>query len=322
MTDLAEASPVTDGADRALLDLLGELSVRDYAFITPTPGTHAYVAGRLARSRPGSLRDALGWCRPFALADLPENVGEALRTAGVLSPCGDLVRSTIRVASLGERLHLHSAPGSDRDAVFLGPDSYRFVRFLEGILGDAAFTGRALDIGVGAGAGALAIAARSPSAEVIGLDVNPKALRLLAVNAAHSGAAVRGVLGNGLHAVDGGFDLIIANPPYIAGSGGRTYRDGGGDRGAALGLDWARQSIPRLNPGGRLVMYTGSPIVEGQDAVQSRLEALAAASGLGFSYEEIDPDVFGGTLAGPAYRDVERIAAVGAVLQKPVAGET
>jgi hypothetical protein len=34
------------------------------------------------------------------------------------------------------------------------------------------------------------------------------------------------------------------------------------------------------------------------------------------TYEELDPDVFGGMLRRPAYDDVERIAAVGAVIRR------
>ena len=44
------------------------------------------------------------------------------------------------------------------------------------------------------------------------------------------------------------------------------------------------------------------------------LAELAEASGLNLDYEELDPDVFGGMLRTEAYREAERIAAVGAVL--------
>ena len=44
---------------------------------------------------------------------------------------------------------------------------------------------------------------------------------------------------------------------------------------------------------------------------------MAADQGCSLHYEEIDPDIFGEQLDQPAYRDVERIAAVMAVLSKP-----
>ena len=73
----------------------------------------------------------------------------------------------------------------------------------------------------------------------------------------------------------------------------------------------------RLPAGGRLLMYTGSAIVEGRDRLKDELNAIATAEGGTLRYREIDPDVFGSTLAHPAYRRADRIAAVGAVLEKP-----
>jgi SAM-dependent methyltransferase len=176
--------------------------------------------------------------------------------------------------------------------------------------------GRAVDIGAGAGAGALALAARPGAGAVFATDINPSALRCLSINARHAGLDVTARLGPGLTAVQGDFDLIIANPPYIADRAGRTYRDGGGMYGARLALDWMMESVPRLAPGGRILLYTGAPIVDGRDVVRSALEELATEADLELGYEEIDPDVFGGVLRDPAYAEVERIAAVGAVLSR------
>ena len=94
----------------------------------------------------------------------------------------------------------------------------------------------------------------------------------------------------------------------------RTYRDGGGDLGTRLAVDWVREAADRLAPGGRIVLYTGAPVVDGQDRVRAALSQLADQRGFTLRYDEIDPDVFGGTLRQPAYRTVDRIAAVGAVL--------
>ena len=72
--------------------------------------------------------------------------------------------------------------------------------------------------------------------------------------------------------------------------------------------------MPRLTDGGWFILYTGSAIVRGEDRVRDALQALASGAGMTLSYEEIDPDIFGGTLNLPAYGEVERIAAVGAVI--------
>jgi SAM-dependent methyltransferase len=305
----------SEAQGQALERVLGFLAGAGYGFVMPTPATHRLVSGRTARARSGNLRDVLGWTRSFGPDDLPADLLDDLRAAGVVEEVRDGLRLTVRVSTLDGRLHLHSAAGSSRNAVFLGPDSYRFLRLIDSALREGGPVNRAVDIGCGAGAGALAVAARRPDAEVWGTDVNPKALRYLQINAAHAGAAVRGAEGEGLAPVEGAFDLVVANPPYVAGSGGRIYRDGGDLYGAALGLDWVSESLPRLTGQGRLVLYTGSPIVEGRDVVRDGLGERLGSEFV-MTYEELDPDVFGGMLRRPAYHDVERIAAVGAVIRR------
>lgn len=304
------------GLHAALVGLLDRLEEAGYHFVTPTLATHRTVAERRDRAAPGDLRDIFGWSRPFGGDDIPPDLFDLLRSAQAVEPAGDLFRSSLRVSTLDGRLHLHSAPTRAGDAVFLGPDSYRFVRFVaQAAAGDVA-PRRVLDIGVGPGAGALALAVRHPDAEVLGTDVNPGALRLLRANADHQRLRVAGLEGPGLEPVAGRFDLIVANPPYIADPDGRTYRDGGDGLGVELGLSWVEAGVRRLAPGGRMMLYTGSPIRDGHDSVQDRLVALADEDGLDLDYAELDPDVFGGMLRRDAYRDVERIAAVGAVLRR------
>lgn len=304
-------------ADAAKADLLDHLSVRRYAFISPTPATHRFVRERAGTAKDDLLRDMFGWTRPF----LPEDVDPALlamvRRAGVIEDLGGQLRLTVRVSSVDDRLYLHSAPTSSPDAVFLGPDSYRYTRFIRQRLQEQGPFGQALDIGVGAGVGAMTLAAHCPGGMVTGTDVNPEALRLSSINAAHNGVAVALVECSGLPTQPRQFDVIAANPPYIAGPVQRTYRDGGGALGAGLAMEWVKAGLPRLTSGGRFLLYTGSAIVRGEDLIRSELERLAANSRCALDYEEIDPDVFGGVLRQDAYREVERIAAIGAVLTAP-----
>ena len=300
----------------ALLALLGRLEVLGYDFVMPTPDTHARVRKRRTACREDALRDILGWSRPFSRELLDPPLLELLRLAGVVRLRSDGWRLTIRVSAVGGRLFLHSAPTSDSDAVFLGPDSYRFVRFLRQKLGGDAFR-TALDIGTGAGVGAVVLADICPSASVWGTDINGRALAFARVNAANAGAAVKLVQCDGAPPAPDRFDIIAANPPYIAGDGDRVYRDGGDQLGAQVALDWVRAGVRRLAPGGRFLLYTGSAIVAGRDGVRETLTRIARDGDFELSYEEIDPDVFGGTLRQDAYCDVERIAAVGAVLTAP-----
>jgi methylase of polypeptide subunit release factors len=301
----------------ALLDLLAALKAARYAFVTPTPATHALVRQRSAATDADVLRDVFGWSRPFRLDQLPPRFAPLMRTAGVLVEDGDGFRSTVRVSTLEDRLFLHSAPTRENDAVFLGPDSYRFARFLKSALHSDRGVGRVLDLGTGAGVGALTLKALLPDSEVHASDINPTALRFAALNAAADGLDIRFQQASGLPAAPATFDLIVSNPPYIAGDVGKTYRDGGEDYGTALALNWVRSSVGRLASGGRFVLYTGAPVVAGRDVVRDALTVLSAEQNLRLRYEELDPDVFGSSLRQDAYRSVERIAAVGAVLTEP-----
>lgn len=315
--DALVSRPPADPASAALLELLGRLSELGYDFVTPTPATHDLVARRRSAIAGTALRDVFGWSRPFTPDLLPADLLDLVRQAGVVREAVESLHLTVRVSSVEGRLYLHSAPGRDPNAVFLGPDSYRFARFLRQALGGRTTTGVALDIGVGAGVGAATLAAAWPGARVLATDVNPRALELARINLAHAALAVELVEASGLPTEPERFDLIVANPPYIAGEGGRTYRDGGDQLGAALALEWAKAGVDRLTSGGRFLLYTGSAIVDGRDGVRAALADLTTRRGLRLDYEEIDPDVFGGTLRNAAYRDVERIAAVGAVLTRP-----
>ena len=316
-SDRDELLNLTEPAEAALLDLLSALARAGYRFVTPTPATHARILARPGKAAAADLRDIFGWSLPFAPELLPRDMLAGLQGAGLLEERGRLLRSRVRVSSLGGRLFVHSAyPTEAADSVFFGPDSYRFADFVRAEIGRAGGVRRLVDIGAGAGVGAIAAAPLVPGARLTLIDVNPLALRLAAINARHAGVAVELVEGSGIEDAAGLVDLAIANPPYLMDEGERTYRDGGGLHGAGLSLDWALAAARRLEPGGRLLLYTGSAIVGGRDALREALERELPALGCTLRYREIDPDVFGEELERPAYADVERIAVVGAVVEK------
>jgi release factor glutamine methyltransferase len=77
--------------------------------------------------------------------------------------------------------------------------------------------GRVLDLGTGSGAIAVAIAYRCPYAETSAIDVSEAALAIAGKNAARHGVRVRLLQSDWYEAAAGEvFDLIVANPPYIA----------------------------------------------------------------------------------------------------------
>jgi release factor glutamine methyltransferase len=152
---------------------------------------------------------------------------------------------------------------------------------------------RIADLGTGSGAILLALLAELPNAFGIGTDISFGALRIAQSNARHLQLARAAFVACDLGAALGGsFDLIVANPPYIA-SGEiatlapdvrdydpRTALDGGRD-----GLDYYRAIAatvpPLLGPSGALVVELGA----GQAAA---VTALFSQAGLAPSLPRAD----------------------------------
>lgn len=74
---------------------------------------------------------------------------------------------------------------------------------------------RILDVGVGSGAIALAVKDERPDAQVTGVDVSPDALALARENAERLGLDVELRQGDGAVAAGEGWDVVVANPPYV-----------------------------------------------------------------------------------------------------------
>ncbi len=303
-------------ADDALLRLATAIRAAGYCFTTVTPATHARVNARPGNAWARGLEDVFGWSRPFRPAVLPPALFDLMRHAGVAVPHGEGGwRSSVRLSTLGGELFLHSAfPTAEPDAVFFGPDTYRFAAAVEAHLERRSSpVRRAVDIGCGAGPGAILVAKARPAAEVLMGDINEAALRFARVNAALAGAGNARALRSDLLAgvPDGPLDLVIANPPYLVDPAERAYRHGGGPLGAGLSLAILDAALGRLAPGGALLLYTGAAVVNGHDPFRAAAEErLAADPGAGWTYREMDPDVFGEELDTAAYAEADRIAAV------------
>ena len=227
------------------LEPLGEAThAAGYWFTTVTPLTHQRVTARRQDAVAANLHDVFGWSRPFARG------GAGARPARADAGGRGTGRHARRLARHGARVDarrtavFHSAyPTTGDDAVFFGPDTCRFVAAIERSLPMLALPpSRIADIGCGAGPAAIAIARRYPDAEVLALDINEAALALTRVNAALAGAVgVTARHSNLLDGVDGDFDLIVSNPPYLLDPAKRAYRHGGGERGAGLSLAIVRR---------------------------------------------------------------------------------
>jgi release factor glutamine methyltransferase len=103
------------------------------------------------------------------------------------------------------------------DVLIPRPESEILVEFGLAHIGEAEAT-RVLDLGSGSGAVALAIAKSRPASTVLGTDVSPAAIALARLNAVRLQIANVEFIGSDwfervpLEA----FDLIVANPPYVA----------------------------------------------------------------------------------------------------------
>lgn len=309
------------GEAKALRALLAWLKTSGYRFVTITPASHRRVVSRPGRERAADAADAFGWSLPFSRELLPNDLFEALDGAGLLSPAhSGLYRSTVRVSSLGGDLYLHSAfPTDDDDAVFFGPDSYRFAALIKRELERRENpVGSVVDIGTGSGVGAIVAGHLRPAAHLAGTDVNEQALAFAEINAQTAGLRLELEKAEALDRLARQWDFIIANPPYMIDPDARAYRDGGDKLGADISLTMARDALRHLAPGGLFVLYTGTAIVRGHDGLHEELAKMAASARMTLAYGEIDPDVFGEELSSRVYREVDRIAVVSAIFERPI----
>lgn len=311
----SQAEPSNESwEDAALVELGMALKKRGYRYTAVTPATHTLINGRPGNEWANSVEDVLGWSRPFRAGVMPAALTTLMREADVIRAHGEGWRCLLRASTVNDSLFFHSAyPTEDTDAVFFGPDTYRYIGVIDQYLAtEPNPLRRVADIGCGAGPGAIAVALRHPQAQVMAIDINDRALRLTSVNATLSATNnVYPLHSNLLDAADGMFDLIIANPPYMIDPTRRAYRHGGGALGEGLSLAIVRTAMQRLGPQGTLLLYTGVAIEQGTDAFRDAAQEILQGSEFQWSYREIDPDVFGEELlTNPAYFRAERIAAV------------
>jgi len=129
---------------------------------------------------------------------------------------------------------------------------------------------RLLDLGTGSGAIAVTLLAESPEASGLATDLSPEALTVARGNAATFGVETRLSFAQGswFEPVEGQFDLIVSNPPYITTAEMAELAPGvldwephlalspGGD-----GLDAYRaiaaRALAHLAPSGRLMVEIG-----------------------------------------------------------------
>lgn len=132
----------------------------------------------------------------------------------------------------------------------------------------AALPARVADLGTGSGAIALALASERPHWQILATDISAAALQVAEHNARdHHLHSVEFRLGSWTTPLDGRFDLIVSNPPYVASDDPhlaqgdcrfepRTALSPGVD-GLRHLRQISRQSWPLLKPGGWLLLEHG-----------------------------------------------------------------
>ena len=104
------------------------------------------------------------------------------------------------------------------------PDSETVIEVALSLLADRARAWHLLDLGLGSGCLLLTLLKELPNARGVGLDVSQEALAVAQANADALGVADRARLLQGdwreegwTRPLGGPFDLVVSNPPYIAG---------------------------------------------------------------------------------------------------------
>jgi len=172
------------------------------------------------------------------------------------------------------------------------PETEAVVERCLELLADAAEP-RVLDVGVGSGAIALSIADEHPGAKVVATDNSAGALAVAEENRARAGLenSVELVLGELFAGLEGPFDLVVSNPPYVRPDEVESLepevarfepREALVAHGVTEAI--AEQALPRLAPGAPLVLETAD----------GEARAVAALlTGLGYADVGIGEDLAG-----------------------------
>jgi release factor glutamine methyltransferase len=173
-----------------------------------------------------------------------------------------------------------------RDTLDPRPDTETVVEAALAALADRQAPLRLLDLGTGSGCLLLALLSELPRATGLGVDISQAALAVAADNARALGldARTRFVAGDWGKEIEGPFDVIVANPPYIADQEIARLEPEVADfdppvalAGGAEGLGCYRRIVPDL---GRLLRAGGIAALELGQGQGEAVTAILQACGL------------------------------------------
>ncbi len=155
----------------------------------------------------------------------------------------------------------------DKRAMVPRPETEQLVELVEAKIENR--KSRIVDVGTGSGVIAISLAAKFPEAKILAVDISDDALVLAQENAAMLDLKdrVQFLKSRLLENVEGAFDLIVANLPYISTQDRRTLSREvlhdpevalfAGKRGDELVRELIDKAPTRLRPGGLLALEIG-----------------------------------------------------------------
>lgn len=214
--------------------------------------------------------------RPLARSELAR-VDNALRRRAAREPVAHI---------LGTREFWSLDFAVTADTLVPRPESETLVEAALEALTDRDGAYRILDLGTGGGCLLLALLHERPDATGLGIDKSAKALAVAKQNADAQGLAGRAAfrLGDWARGLDGAFDMIISNPPYIPEDAIHAlapevakYEPHLALSGGTDGLRCYREMAPDLM---RLLVPGGAIVLEVGDGQADAVAAILARHGL------------------------------------------
>jgi release factor glutamine methyltransferase len=196
---------------------------------------------------------------------------ERLLTESELAPLRNLVKRRSEGEPLQHLLGTTEFCGltflCDKRAMVPRPETEELVELVESKIENRAL--RIVDVGTGSGVIALTLAMKFPAAEILAVDISDDALALAQENASRLKLVdrVRFLKSNLLENVEGTFDLVVANLPYISTQDHDTLSREvlhdpevalfAGAQGDELVRELIAQAPSKLRPGGLLALEIG-----------------------------------------------------------------
>lgn len=263
-----------------------------YCFMpTAIPG---FLANRFLR---GKHRLKTAHAMFFLNRSVPDSLAEELLGVDLLSAlleshivfrCGNNVRSTVRFVPWHDYLIMSDPDeGAYRETdfyVYVGGDSTLLTSFVNSHMKNSFKGIRGLDICAGTSIQSYNLLQKCDS--ITAAELNPRAVSF--AKASHEINDVReiNVIQSDLwENVQGHFDVIVSNPPYLPMPGESVSVKnldvyGGGELGLDLPLRIIDGLGKHLNPGGYSAVLAASPIMNGRDVLKDDLLPIAEKHGL------------------------------------------